>query len=68
MVPFSILLPATLLVSAVNGFPAKRGIAYNNNNPSGNAVYANLFKGYDKVSWGYDWGYPSWNLDPEFEL
>jgi hypothetical protein len=46
----------------------KRGIVYNNNNPDGNAEYGNLFKGYSKISWGYDWGYPSNNLDPSFEL
>jgi hypothetical protein len=28
----------------------KRGLAYNNNNPGANAEYANLFKGYSKVS------------------
>ena len=48
--------------------PAKRGLVYNNNNPSSNAEYANLFKGYSKISWGYDWGYPSQGLDPSFEL
>lgn len=47
---------------------AKRGLAYNNNNPDGNATYANLFEGYSKISWGYDWGYPSWNLSSSFEL
>jgi hypothetical protein len=46
----------------------KRGILYNNNNPDGNAEYGNLFKGYSKISWAYDWGYPSDNLDPSFEL
>lgn len=46
----------------------KRGLAYNNNNPSANAVYANMFKGYNKISWAYDWGYPSWGLDTFFEL
>jgi hypothetical protein len=46
----------------------KRGLAYNNNNPGANAEYANLFRGYSKVSWGYDWGYPSYNLDSSFEL
>ena len=46
----------------------KRGLAYNNNNPGASAEYANLFKGYPKVSWGYDWGYPSWGLDSSFEL
>jgi hypothetical protein len=48
--------------------PAKRGLVYNNNNPGSNAEYANLFKGYSKVSWGYDWGYPSQGLDSSFEL
>jgi hypothetical protein len=57
-----------LLFHGVHGLTGKRGIAYNNNNPSGNAVYANLFKGKSKVSWGYDWGYPSWSLDSSFEL
>lgn len=46
----------------------KRGLAYNNNNPGANAEYANLFTGYSKVSWGYDWGYPSWGLASSFEL
>lgn len=46
----------------------KRGLCYNDNNPSSNAVYANLFKGYEKVTWAYDWGYPSWDLDESFEL
>ncbi|TAQ84788.1 hypothetical protein B7494_g6896 [Chlorociboria aeruginascens] len=47
---------------------AKRGLAYNNNNPPANAVYANLFTGYSKVSWGYDWGSPSYDLDSSFEF
>lgn len=46
----------------------KRGLPYNNNNPSANAVYANMFRGYSKISWAYDWGYPSWGLDAFFEL
>lgn len=46
----------------------KRGLPYNNNNPSKNSVYANLFKGYSKISWAFNWGYPSWNLDAFFEL
>lgn len=46
----------------------KRGLCYNNNNPSANAIYANLFKGYNKVSWGYNWGFPSYDLDPLFEF
>jgi hypothetical protein len=46
----------------------KRGLAYNNNNPDDNATYANLFKGYSSVTWGYDWGYPSYDLDSSFEL
>ncbi len=45
----------------------KRGIAYSTGNPDGNATYANLFKGYSKVTWGYDWGYPSHGLDSSFE-
>lgn len=46
----------------------KRGLAYNNNNPSKNAQYANLFVGQSKVTWGYDWGFPSWDLSSTFEL
>jgi hypothetical protein len=46
----------------------KRGLNYNNNNAYGNAIFANYFKGYPKVSWGYDWGYPSWGLDSSFEF
>ncbi|KAE9363009.1 glycoside hydrolase family 128 protein [Stipitochalara longipes BDJ] len=46
----------------------KRGLAYTDGNPDGNAAYANLFVGYPKISWGYDWGYPSQGLDPYFEF
>lgn len=46
----------------------KRGLAYNNNNPAANAQYANLFVGYSKISWGYDWGFPSYGLSSAFEL
>jgi hypothetical protein len=46
----------------------KRGLAYNNNNPTANAEYANLFVGYPAITWGYDWGYPSWSLSSTFEL
>jgi hypothetical protein len=67
MAHFPVLL-GVLFIQGVYGLSGKRGIAYNNNNPSRNAVYANLFKGNSKVSWGYDWGYPSWNLDASFEL
>ncbi|KAJ6012233.1 hypothetical protein N7522_002588 [Penicillium canescens] len=65
---YTYLLLVVFLLPEANGLAAKRGIAYNNNNPSGNAVYANLFKGHTKVSWAYDWGYPSWNLDSSFEF
>jgi hypothetical protein len=54
--------------SSSGSSPGKRGLAYNNNNPSANAEYANLFAGYSKISWGYDWGYPSWGLGSSFEL
>lgn len=63
--------PSTTSSSTPTGTPesnGKRGLAYNNDNPSANAEYANLFKGYSKVSWGYDWGYPSWDLDASFEF
>lgn len=46
---------------------AKRGLAYNTNNPEGNAMYTNLFASYSKISWGYDWGFPSAGLS-SFEL
>ena len=46
----------------------KRGLCYNNNNPNGDATYANLFVGYDEISWGYDYGFPSYNLNSQFEL
>ena len=29
----------------------KRGLCYNNNNPNGDATYANLFVGYDEITW-----------------
>lgn len=67
MSQFSIIF-GVLVVQGVHGLAGKRGIAYNNNNPSSDSVYANLFKGNSKVSWGYDWGYPSWSLDSSFEL
>lgn len=54
--------------SSASAGTGKRGVAYTNNNPGGNAEYANLFRGYNTVTWGYDWGYPSDNLDPSFEL
>lgn len=71
---FSKTLPYVALTVGVNGLAieptgtGKRGLCYNNNNPSANAVFANLFKGYEKVSWAYDWGYPSWDLDESIEL
>ncbi len=46
----------------------KRGLAYNNNNPAANAEYANLFAGYNSITWGYDWGFPSYDLSSTFEL
>lgn len=46
----------------------KRGLAYNNNNSFKDATLANLLKGYSKITWGYDWGFPSWGLDSGIEL
>ncbi len=46
----------------------KRGVAYNSNNPYNNAQLANLFVGYNTISWGYNWGYPSYGLSSTFEL
>lgn len=46
----------------------KRGLAYNDNNPYGDATLANMFKSYSKISWGYDWGFPSHGLASSFEL
>jgi hypothetical protein len=40
----------------------KRGLAYNN------ATLANMFQGYNQVTWGYNWGYPSGGLDSQFEF
>lgn len=57
----------TLYENLASGI-GKRGLAYNDNNPNKSAVYANMFKGYSKVSWGYDWGFPSHGLDSYFEL
>jgi hypothetical protein len=54
--------------TATSAGTGKRGIAYSTGNPDGNATYANLFKGYSKVTWGYDWGYPSHGLDVSFQL
>jgi hypothetical protein len=54
--------------SATSASTGKRGIAYSTGNLDGNATYANLFKDYNKVTWGYDWGYPSHGLDASFQL
>ena len=40
----------------------KRGLNYNN------ATWANYFKGYPQITWGYNWGWPSNGLDPSFEF
>jgi len=40
----------------------KRGLAYND------ATLANLFEGYDQITWGYNWGFPSSGLSTEFEF
>lgn len=40
----------------------KRGLNYNN------ATWANYFKGYPQVTWGYNWGWPSNGLDASFEF
>ncbi|KAL2869544.1 glycoside hydrolase family protein [Aspergillus lucknowensis] len=64
----SLLLTTVLASTTLGQATGKRGLAYNNDNPSKDAVYANLFKGNEKVSWAYDWGYPAWNLDPSFEF
>ena len=47
---------------------AKRGLQYNNNNPKGNAEWANYFVGYPKIGWGYSYGYDSLGLDSSLEL
>jgi hypothetical protein len=48
--------------------PGKRGLTYDTNNPGKNASWANHFREYSKVSWGYDYDYPSHNLSSQFEL
>ncbi|KAF9883835.1 hypothetical protein FE257_002772 [Aspergillus nanangensis] len=59
---------AALMLSGAHGLTGKRGLCYNNDNPSKDAVFANLYKGMDKVTWAYDWGYPSWGLDSSLEF
>jgi hypothetical protein len=57
------------IVSIATAATGKRGLAYNNNNAYGNATYANeFFANSSQVTWGYDWGYPSWNLSSVVEL
>ncbi|KAI9650547.1 hypothetical protein NHQ30_000564 [Ciborinia camelliae] len=46
----------------------KRGLAYNDNNAYKDATLANLLKGYSKITWGYDWGFPSHSLDSSIEF
>jgi hypothetical protein len=62
------LATASIATAAVSG-TGKRGLAYNNNNVHGDATYANdFFTNSSQVTWGYDWGYPSYNLSSIFEL
>ncbi|KAI7970756.1 hypothetical protein EIK77_007936 [Talaromyces pinophilus] len=64
----AVLTAASIATAATNEI-GKRGLAYNNNNVYGNATYANdFFANSSQVTWGYDWGYPSWNLSSVFEL
>lgn len=64
----TVLATASIATAATNE-AGKRGLAYNNNNVYGNATYANkFFANAPQVTWGYDWGYPSWNLSSVFEL
>jgi hypothetical protein len=55
---------ALTLVAFAAGAAAqgKRGLSYNNAN------WANYFKGYPQVTWGYNWGWPSNGLDASFEF
>ena len=62
------LEPRSNLKSRFSETSGKRGLAYNNNNPDKNAEYANHFVGYNSITWGYDWGFPSFGLDSSFEL
>ena len=57
--------PQPTIVSAGTG---KRGLAYSDGNPAGNAEFANFFTAFKNITWACDWGYPSHGLDPSFEL
>ena len=50
------------LVAVASAVAGKRGLNYNN------ATWANYFKGYPQVTWGYNWGWPSNGLDASFEF
>jgi hypothetical protein len=59
---------ATILAATTAAGTGKRGAAYNNNNDYGDATYANMLSNYSQVTWGYDWGFPSYNLSSNLEL
>jgi hypothetical protein len=61
----STLSPVQPAASAGTG---KRGLAYSTGNPEGDAIFANFFTSFKKITWAYDWGYPAHGLDPSFEL
>jgi hypothetical protein len=50
---------STLFIPADAG---QRGLAYSN------ATFANFFKSYPKITWGYDWAYPSHELYGSLEF
>jgi hypothetical protein len=63
--PASTSSPVQPTASAGTG---KRGLAYSTGNPEGDAIFANFFTSFKKITWAYDWGYPAHGLDPSFEL
>jgi hypothetical protein len=47
----SVLVVGILALANIVVGQGKRGLNYNS------ATWANYFKGYPKVTWGYNWGY-----------
>ncbi len=58
----AVVLAGLLALTSTAAAQGKRGLNYNN------AAWANYFRGYSQITWGYNWGWPSNGLDASFEL
>jgi hypothetical protein len=58
----SAITTGLLALASIAAAQGKRGLNYND------AAWANYFVGYPKITWGYNWGWPSNGLDGSFEF